>query len=80
MKLISTAILSAGLVALAACGSSEEAAVDNNLTAVDVEPLPEETSLDNLAADPLANDLNAADANALGADLNTVDANLVNGQ
>ncbi len=71
MKSLSIALLSAGLVALGACGgASEEVAVDN--AATDTLVLPED---DTLA--PVDNGLGEVPADVVGNEVNALDADNV---
>jgi hypothetical protein len=73
MKILSTALLAAGLVALSACGgAATENAAANNVSEEVYNVAPDDLGVDNGLGNEAA-DLNAADANA--ADANAVDAN-----
>jgi predicted lipoprotein len=79
MKLVSTALLAAGMMALSACGGGEENVAANNV-AEDYN-LTEDLGSENLLGnevDANAVDLNAVDANA--ADANASAGNETNSQ
>ena len=80
MKLVSTALLAAGMMALSACGGGAEENVAANNVAEDYN-LTEDLGSENLLgneADANAVDLNAVDANA--ADANASAGNETNSQ
>ena len=72
MKPLSMAVLAAGLIALSACGGSEEANVAaDNAADESLNALPEDLGDENLLGNE--GDLNAVDVNAV--DVNAADAN-----
>ena len=93
MQRISTLLLGAGLIALAACGGGGETATENvdtaNVQADDLTLPPDETTDAGLGND-LGNesdllstnstDSSAVDANAAAPEANSADANLTNSQ
>ena len=72
MKILSTALLAAGLVALSACGGGAENVAANNVSEEVYNVAPDDLGADNGLGNDAA-DLNAVDANA--ADANAADAN-----
>jgi hypothetical protein len=78
MKLVHTALLVAGLVALSACGGSEQANVAADNTAEDtLNVAADDLGAENLSGNELggeATDLNAVDANAVDANAATENA------